>query len=677
VSALRPYQFKAVTDVRAALETHHSVVLQMPTGSGKTFTGVEIARERLGVGPVWFLCHRKELIKQAMRTFKRAGIDFGVIAPWAKREPGKLMQIGSVDTLRNHDAEFPKPKTVMWDECHRAAAKTWAALMRRHPQAAHVGLTATPERLDGKGLDDLFEALVVGPSVADLIDAGHLSRFRWFAPTEPDLTAARMSKGDYRADDLDKAMNRPVLIGDAIEHYQRIAPGTRAIVFCPSVAMSENVAARFQEAGISAAHVSGNSPDAERDLLVADFAAGRIKVLVNVDLFIEGFDVPGIETVILLRPTRSLRVFLQMVGRGLRLDAGKTIVTVLDHAGMCMEHGFPDATFEWSLEGGARTRRIENARKAGEVIRRCPKCGCAHPISAICPECGYEYPAGREPGRFDGALHEIRCGAAKPMTVSGFAKECGVVKATIHNWISRGMPHPNAGAGAAIDWIERNVDADRIRQLNATLKNSKETGETLTRFSNSRGIGIGSIIRWRKCGMPDPTRDHAEADAWIKNNVDRDSLRKRSRAKRDANKFSTSLTEFAKKNHVSTSTICGWMARGMPDPRIDDAGSGKWIIENISVERVYLLSSALDISKKTQKTLCSFARRLNVSEATVYNLRKRGMPDPRMNEAGAEQWVRDNTKIVIPESAWEGVPDEDATPQGGANTNTEQDGEAA
>lgn len=384
---LRDYQIECIDRVRKALKTHRRVLLQAPTGAGKTamsshMMGEAAKRNR----PSLFIVHRQELIEQTAATFDKVGIEYGYCAAGYPFNPSKMTLICSIDTLKNDSRLNAIRGTLgrnflVWDEAHHVAAAGWAKVMAAFPDAIHVGLTATPMRLDGKGLDDHFDYLVPGPSVSWLIDEKHLVDYKLFAPSAPDMSKAHSLGGDWRADDAAEAMAD--LTGDAVEHYRKHSPGKRAVAFCVSVAHSEAVADRFKREGIPAASLDGTHGRDHRKAVLDDFRAGRILVLTNVALFGEGFDLPAIETAILLRPTKSLALYLQQVGRALRTNPGKQRALILDHAGNVHAHGRPCDDREWSLTGKP---------KAGSVTV-CKACYFAYdPTKAvprgICPNCG-------------------------------------------------------------------------------------------------------------------------------------------------------------------------------------------------------------------------------------------------------------------------------------------------
>ena len=383
---LRGYQQQAIDDLRNAYRCgHRAPLLCLPTGGGKTIIFSAIANSAAARGKqVLILVHRRELLHQGSRKLADIGLDHGLIAAGIPATD-HLVRIASVQTLvRRLPTLGWQPSLIIIDEAHHASAGSWTTVLDKWPDAFRLGVTATPCRLDGRGLSSAFDQLVLGPSVADLTDWGFLSPARIYAPPViADLSGLRRRAGDYAADQASTAMNRPTVTGDAIAHYQRLAPGLRAIAFCCSIDHASHVAASFNAAGISAATLLGNTPD--RDAVVAAFDAGSVQVLVSVDVVSEGFDIPAASCAILLRPTQSLGLYLQQVGRVLRPAPGKDHALVLDHVGNVHRHGFPDDHREWTLAEGARRG---SAGTAAPSVRTCPECYAAFKPTPICPCCG-------------------------------------------------------------------------------------------------------------------------------------------------------------------------------------------------------------------------------------------------------------------------------------------------
>lgn len=403
---LRPYQAKAIDEAREAYRQHRAVLFQLPTGGGKTVTASTVvhgaAQKR---NRVWWLTHRRELATQASRTFHALGIPHGLVQAGGITDANALVQVASIQTIARRLDKLPEPALIVFDEAHHIGAAQWDAVFNHYPRAKILGLTATPWRLDGQGLGKWFSHMINGPTVRQLIDEGSLCDFRLFAPSAPDLTGVGTIGGDFKAGALAKAMDRPAIVGDAIGHYRRLCPGKRAVVFAAGVANSQSIVAQFMAAGIPAEHVDGSMGTAERDAIVERFRRGETLVLSNADLFGEGFDVPAIEAVILLRPTKSLSLYLQQVGRALRPMEGKDVAIILDHAGNSLRHGLPDDERVWSLED--REKRAK--REALDTpVRQCTECFFVYRPAPKCPCCGHAPPVQvRELEQIEGTLAEV------------------------------------------------------------------------------------------------------------------------------------------------------------------------------------------------------------------------------------------------------------------------------
>ena len=405
---LRPYQAQAVSGLRDALRTADSALLVMPTGAGKTVVFTEIARLATQKNKtVFVLVHRRELVNQASDKLKKAGVEHGIIAAGFDRS-NHSVQVCSVQTLaRRLSTVTTPPDLVIIDEAHHSVAGSWDKIIGHFTNAKIVGVTATPSRLDGRGLGTHFLTLVQGPYVAQLVDSGFLSQHKVFAPPiKVDLTKVKTRAGDYAKDDLDQAMDRPTITGDCISHYRRLADGLPAIAFCCSVKHATSVCSAFTAAGYRAKLVTGSMPIDERDEAISGLADGRTQVLCSVDVVSEGTDVPEVSAAILLRPTQSEALYLQQVGRILRPQPGK-IAIVLDHVGSTLKHGFVDDRRIWSLDAKPKRQRKDEPAPS---VRQCPKCFAAFKPQPICPCCGYEFPVKpkRQLTQREGELKEMR-----------------------------------------------------------------------------------------------------------------------------------------------------------------------------------------------------------------------------------------------------------------------------
>lgn len=406
---LRDYQQQMVAALRASFARGlRRVVLYLPTGGGKTFTFSWVAQSAAARGSrVLVLVHRQELLMQSSRSLDALGVPHGLIAARYAMNPAERVQVASVQTLvRRLGTLGWEPDLIIVDECHHAVAGSWRKVLDRYSDARVLGVTATPCRADGRGLADVFEDMVVGPSVRWLMANGHLTQARVYAPPQvADLSGVRRQGGDYQRGELGLRMDNRIITGDAVEHYRRICGGLPAIAFCVSVAHAEHVAEQFRAAGFRAESLDGSMDDALRRDRIAALGDGRLQVLTSCDIVSEGTDIPIVSAAILLRPTMSTGLYLQQVGRVLRPAPGKDYAYVLDHVGNVLRHGLPEEDREWSLDGTS-ARRGQQA----PPVRQCPKCFTAHSPRPVCPTCGHVYqtdPAERVPEAAGGELIEL------------------------------------------------------------------------------------------------------------------------------------------------------------------------------------------------------------------------------------------------------------------------------
>ncbi|CAB4141932.1 SSL2 DNA or RNA helicases of superfamily II [uncultured Caudovirales phage] len=383
---LRDYQQAAITDIRQAFTQHRRVLYQLPTGSGKTVIFCEIARQAVAKGKrVLVIVHRQELLRQTIAKVSAACIPWGAIAPGYSMQLDWPLQIAMVQTAARRD--IGQYDLIICDEAHHAVAGSWHAIIETQPQAYILGVSATPCRMDGKGLSDAFDVLLEGVTMRELIEAGYLCAPKVYAASVADVSGVRKLGGDYNRGELDAAMDKPKITGDAVAEYRKLADGKPAIVFCVSVQHAERVADMFRAEGYRAEAVDGSLPDDERKRRINGLADGSVQVLTSCDIVSEGTDIPAVECAILLRPTQSEALYLQQVGRALRPVPGKQHAVILDHAGNVFRHGMPTAAREWTLDG----RPKQAKQQAVEAVRQCKQCYAVHQ-AAFCPECGAKAP---------------------------------------------------------------------------------------------------------------------------------------------------------------------------------------------------------------------------------------------------------------------------------------------
>lgn len=384
--ALRDYQQRGIADIRNSfLAGNRRTCYVLPTGGGKTHTFAWLStRSAENKKKVCILVHREELIDQVSAALSLHGCKHGIVKSGRDANPNASVQVASVFTLARRLHQYPEFNLIIIDECHHAPAGSWAKVCDHYPAALILGVTATPVRLDGKGLANSFDALVVGPSIADLINDGYLVKPIVYAPSTADLSGIRTLGGDYNKQQLAMAMDRPTIYGDVIAHWKRLANELPTVAFCVSVEHAEHTAAEFRAAGIPATSIDGSLDSEQRKRRIDDLRRGCVRVLTSCDLISEGFDLPGIHAAILLRPTKSLSLYLQQVGRALRPAPGKQHAIILDHAGNCHRHGMPTEHRKWELT---------QDKKKGEnpFLRTCPECYAVYAGSRkSCPVCGHE-----------------------------------------------------------------------------------------------------------------------------------------------------------------------------------------------------------------------------------------------------------------------------------------------
>lgn len=374
---LRQYQIDCIDSVRDAYrQGYNRPCIVLPCGGGKSIITAEMARQTTNKGgDVLFLIHRKELRDQIEATFRNWGVDMDHCL------------IGMVGQVTRRLDRLRTPKLIITDENHHCLASSYRKIYDAFPEVRCVGVTATPIRLNGGGLGDVNDKLIVSVSAKWLIEHHFLAPYEYYAPGAMDLTGIHTTSGDYNRREVETAMEgRHTIFGDVVENYKRLSGG-KAICYCPTVNLSKRFADIFCAAGIQAAHIDADTPKAERAAIIESFRAGEIKILCNVDLISEGFDVPDCSCSILLRPTKSLTLFIQQSMRCMRYREGKTAV-IIDHVGNYIRHGLPDDDREWSLEP-----KRKKAAAVGEAICVCEEClRCFAKKLKSCPYCGWEIP---------------------------------------------------------------------------------------------------------------------------------------------------------------------------------------------------------------------------------------------------------------------------------------------
>jgi len=416
---LRPYQLEVMGRLEKEIsERRRRILLPAPTGSGKTVIAAAAIDNAVRHGQrVLFVAHRRELISQTSQKLHALGIDHGIIQAGFPSRPSARVQVASIQTLharavRCNSIELHRADLLFLDECHHARARTYMRVISAYPDAVILGLTATPCRRDGRGLGNIFEALVECPSVAELIAGGFLVGTKVYAPIRPDLSGIELRQGDYIESQLAVRMDTQGLVGDIVTHWHRLAERRRTVIFATSVAHSVHIRDELRRSGVWAEHIDGSTPVDERDAILDRLAEGAVEVVCNCMVLAEGWDCPEVSCVVLARPTKSLGLYLQMVGRVLRPSPGKSDAIFIDHAGAVFEHGFVEDPIIWTLH---EDRRAENSahRSRGRhhqapALTTCPECAAVRSERRPCAQCGWQ--PSRKPSAVevvDGELGEV------------------------------------------------------------------------------------------------------------------------------------------------------------------------------------------------------------------------------------------------------------------------------
>jgi superfamily II DNA or RNA helicase len=403
---LRDYQQTQLNQVRAEFSKgHRRVLLQAPTGAGKgAIAGYIVQSATDRSKRVMIIAHRAEILDQLSGHVKSAGIEHSWVQAGKPTNQLRTVQIASIQTLVRRVDQIIPPDLVILDESHHATSLTYKTVMAKWPLAKILGLTATPWRLDGSGLKSEFDVMVLGPTSEWLIDNGFLARPVYYAPPKTvDVSGVKTRCGDYVSNELETLFDTPTVTGNAVEHYIRACPNEKAVAFCVSLKHSQHICDAFNASGISASTIDGEMEREQRKRIMEQFRNGQIKVLTSVDLIGEGVDVPSVGAAILLRPTKSLTLHLQQIGRALRMSPGKERAVILDHAGNLKRHGLAETVREWTLEGQPKRKRGEQEERID--VKQCKKCYVVFQ-GGRCPNC-QTAPEGREVNAVGGQLVQL------------------------------------------------------------------------------------------------------------------------------------------------------------------------------------------------------------------------------------------------------------------------------
>lgn len=399
MTPLRPYQALLVERiVSAATGGAKRICVQLPTGGGKSVVFAHLIRRAVDKDrDVLFMVHRRELVRQALWHLRGVGVNAGCLMAGEDDLGPHQVQVASIQTLcrRLGKMDFTRFGLLVVDECHHQGSRTYTDIARRVPTAYILGFTATPIRKSGEALGDVFDALVTGPSVAELQAAGYLCRTEYMSLEAPDLRDVNVRGGDYGEKDLSEKV-APKLIGGVVDHYLAYG-GRKGIIFTCGQKHSFWLREEFARHGRSSIVIDSHTREDERGRLESSYRDSATGILINCGIFTEGYDVPDCDTLVLARPTKSLGLYLQMVGRGLRPARGKTLL-IIDHGANVYRHGFAEDARDWRLAKSKDTRLAarEAERLAETEIREriknyaaCPECGSTL-TGPTCRTCGRE-----------------------------------------------------------------------------------------------------------------------------------------------------------------------------------------------------------------------------------------------------------------------------------------------
>lgn len=441
MAELRDYQERAIEKLRAVLRSGSKrPVMVLPTGAGKSIIFGQIISNILDNGKkVLWIVHRRNLVNQ-MRDVLREHfeIDSGIIMAGIESETEKPVQLCTIQTfIRRMDLDsieynrfMINADVVLIDEGHRSIAKSYQKVIEEYKDKIIMACTATPMRGDQRGLGEVYDSIVDIANVRELTEKGYLAPARYFAPVNIDLTGVKTAMGDYVVKDLDGKVNRTKLIGDIVQNWLKLAENRKTIVYAVNVKHSKAICEEFNKHGIAAEHLDAHSSDDERDKVFERMQRGDITVITNVALYQEGLDVPDVSCIVMARPTKSMGLYRQCCGRGLRPSPEKKDCLVLDHGNVIETHGLLDWEIEWILDGKKKAWSKPSKRLAERLV----KCRVCHKVfmgARVCPDCGTPVVSfGKKIVTVEADLEEIK---EKPASVTDKRIYLGMLKYWVWN----------------------------------------------------------------------------------------------------------------------------------------------------------------------------------------------------------------------------------------------------
>jgi DNA repair protein RadD len=397
---LRDYQVRLIADLRSRIGAGIRKLLACAgTGTGKTLCMAEMTRLAVEKGKsVAILSPRRELVYQTSRTLESLGVEHGIIMAGEPHMALSRVKVICVPTLharavRREKIMFPSADVVLVDEAHLSIAPTTLDVIQRFNGAVVCGFTATPARGDGRGLGTLYQEIIHAPRVAEMISLGWLVPVRYFTPPAFDVNGVPIVKGDYSQKQLGEKVDNKTLVGDVVTNWLRIGQGRKTIVFGVTQAHAKHIQEAFIAAGIRACYVDSETDTADRTQTLKRFQDGEFQILCNVGIVSYGYDAPTASCIVLARPTKSIVLYFQSVGRGLRPSEGKKDCIVIDHGGVVENLGFIDEPVDWTLDGNQNIGRAHETKvKQASKGIKCQACDYRFLYATSCPNCGAPIP---------------------------------------------------------------------------------------------------------------------------------------------------------------------------------------------------------------------------------------------------------------------------------------------
>ena len=423
---LRQYQGESVDLARASIAGGKKrPLVVLPTGSGKSIVfGKIVSLACKKEKTCLFLVHRRNLVLQFKQTLEEMfGLNVGVIMAGVEFLHGMKIYVSTIQTYSRRlkldedgsNKFYIEADIILCDEAHTTVSKMYQDVFAHYAESIIIGTTATPMRADQKGLGEVYDNLIDVAGAARLTDEGYLSPIKYFVPSILDLSKVGIRMGDYDKKALAEEVDKTKLVGDIVDNWLRIAEGRKTIIFAINVKHSIHIRDSFRRAGISAEHVDARTPDEEREDVFRRMDAGDVTILCNVAVYQEGMDCPDISCVVMARPTKSLGLCRQCIGRGMRLSDLYSDLIVLDHGGVIEEHGFVTDSVTWSLDGRKIAWERKKKSKKDPKTVQCRACDMVFEGTNKCPDCGTEVKSfGKKVEVVEGDLLEAGKGKRKP-----------------------------------------------------------------------------------------------------------------------------------------------------------------------------------------------------------------------------------------------------------------------